>query len=490
MDKIVLDDSVAELDSISSVDILPPLSFQAAPFKTLTSDGTSSTIAVVGDLANFKTGMDVTWEEDGDEKTAVITSVDTVAGQKQITIDGVVASGVASLEAVENPLVSDDGTTSEIRIDGALGNYDINELVFVPNGSTGQIEYVGKITGISSDNVVTIEKQSGTGTLTDLYVPSVGLGVVRSSATVDPNNRSKITMNLDSSIDRQTVVGRVVSGEDFGDDVTVTDVDDNGDGTVTLTLSEAVTDDQIGFFKLLSPLSKGGNMNNIANIANSENGDGQNGNSADDWTSYFEAGDGGDGNNGQSADDPDNGVGFDGGDGGSGSNGMNTNPLLAYDLVVASYGVVAAASEIVFAGMDLAGVITPDILLTFPSGTTAPDPVEIAAKSVKLGFTIADMAFATADLVLVSKEMAQWNSQLANGLAGRGGDGGEGGEGSGGADFFGGGTGGDGGDGGDGGQSSTHGGDAGDGGRGGDGGFGAGGGTGGDGGSGGAHGFA
>jgi len=490
MDKIVLDDSVAELDSISSVDILPPLSFQAAPFKTLTSDGSSSTIAVVGELTNFKTGMDVTWEEDGDEKTAVITSVDTVAGQKQITIDGVVASGVASLEAVENPLVSDDGTTSEIRIDGALGNYDINELVFVPNGSTGQIEYVGKITGISSDNVVTIEKQSGTGTLTDLYVSSVGLGVVRSSATVDPNNRSKITMNLDSSIDRQTVVGRVVSGEDFGDDVTVTDVDDNGDGTVTLTLSEAVTDDQIGFFKLLSPLSKGGNMNNIANIANSENGDGQNGNSADDWTSYFEAGDGGDGNNGQSADDPDNGVGFDGGDGGSGSNGMNTNPLLAYDLVVASYGVVAAASEIVFAGMDLAGVITPDILLTFPSGTTAPDPVEIAAKSVKLGFTIADMAFATADLVLVSQEMAQWNSQLANGLAGRGGDGGEGGEGSGGADFFGGGTGGDGGDGGDGGQSSTHGGDAGDGGRGGDGGFGAGGGTGGDGGSGGAHGFA
>ena len=140
---------------------------------------------------------------------------------------------------------------------------------------------------------------------------------------------------------------------------------------------------------------------------------------------------------------------------------------------------MAAASEIVFAGMDLAGVITPDILLTFPSGTTAPDPVEIAAKSVKLGFTIADMAFATADLVLVSQEMAQWNSQLANGLAGRGGDGGEGGEGSGGADFFGGGTGGDGGDGGDGGQSSTHGGDAGDGGRGGDGGFGAGGGTGG-----------
>ena len=122
------------------------------------------------------------------------------------------------------------------------------------------------------------------------------------------------------------------------------------------------------------------------------------------------------------------GGGVDGGDGGNGSDGMNKNPLLEYDLVVASYGVVAAASEIVFAGMDLAGVISPDILLTFPSGTTAPDPVEIAAKSVKLGFTIADMAFATADLALVAQEMAQWNKQLANGLAGRGGDGGQGGE--------------------------------------------------------------
>lgn len=458
----------------ATVDFLPPLSFKAANF----SRGSENRFTVLDDSKKFEAGMTVAWELDGETETAVVTSV----SGSTITLDRDIPQNIYGFTATKNPVVD----SNTIEVPDASSQFAVGDVVYLPD-SSGQVAYAGSVVSVTGDRVVFSPAAGNSSSIQELYVDGVGLAIRRPAAIV---NSSSNTITVDVIPNEVVTSGMSISGDGFADGTTIEGVTQVS-GKWVLQLSQPVEDvSQVGFFRISSPLVKGGSMNGLQPFANSEGADGRNGSSITYSPSALSDGEGIDGNNGQSASDPDAGTGFDGGDGGNGSAGMNVNPGLVYDLISATYGFTAAINGVVQAGLDLSGAISPDILITVTGGVTAPDPVEITAKTVGLGFSIADLVFATTDLGIVIADQALWNRALADGFVGRGGGGGDGGEGSGGADFFGGGAGGTGGNGGDGGAITTHGGDAGSGGRGGDGGFGAGGGQGGAGGTAGKFGFA
>lgn len=475
LESVTLSDAVAVSSSTQQIDFLPKLDFTAANF----TRGADNQYTILDDSKTFSAGMVVSWDEGGETKTATITNV----ADNTITLDRPIAAGVSGFTAIKNPVVG----AESIQIANADALFKQGDVVYLPDAD-GAIAYVGTVSSISSDGTVVFNRVSGTTTnIADLYVDGVGLAVRKPAAVVSGDNRT-ITVAVDPN--GSVEAGMTISGSGFAEGTTVDSVTEQN-GFWVISLSDAIiAADEVGYFKIASPLVKGGSMNGLTPFENTEGENGSNGSSILYSVSALSDGEGVDGNNGQSALDPNNGTGFDGGDGGNGSDGMNVNPGLIYDLTSASYGFAAAINGVVAAGIDLAGAISPDILITITGGVTAPDPVEIGAKQAGLAFAIADLVFATSDLGIVIADQVLWNRALADGYVGRGGAGGDGGEGSGGADFFGGGAGGNGGDGGDGGADTTHGGDAGSGGRGGDGGFGAGGGQGGAGGTGGANGFA
>lgn len=470
--KVVLKDAVA-FSGVSTVDFLPELGFSAANFAPTLE---TNSYTILDDSLSFSAGMDVSWVVDDETETASITSV----SGNVITLDTAIPSGVTTFKAVENPVTS----SNSIKIPNAAASYAKGDLIFIPDAD-GNVGFAGTVDEVDGDNLVLERTDGGATALSDLYVDGVGLPIRRPSAVID-NDAKTITVTRDPNATVE--VGMVLEGDGFAEDTKVIGISVVGD-RMTLTLDQAFDDpDAIGYFKIFDPLVIGGSMNGLVAPSNTEGADGANGQSANYFTSFFNDGEGGDGNNGESASDPDMGAGYNGGDGGNGSDGLNVNPGLIYDLSIASITFGVATTELVVAGIELAGALSPDVVI--PIGATAPDPFELTSKQIDLALKITNMVTATSDLALLIAQQVDWNDQLSKGLVGRGGGGGGGGEASGGADFFGGGAGGTGGDGGDGGTDSTHGGDAGDGGRGGDGGFGAGGGSGGAGGTGGEYGFA
>lgn len=482
LSRVILTDTVST--ALATIDILPALGFNAANF---TQTGVNQ-YTVVDESTSFTTGMTVSWTHDDQVQSATISAVSPDG--RTITLDQPIPPGVAGFRAVEMPLLGQNGDGHDIlRVAGEASRFAMGDAVYVP-GPDGAVGYSGVIRGIDLQNgTLIIEQVGGSAALADLYVENIGVSVRSPSAMVD---EAANTITILRNPDGDAAQGMLIEGAGFAEGAMIEAVLATTATTITLQLSDGAIEqaDDVGYFKIFSPLSAGGSMNNLSAPENSEGRNGGNGTSANYANSFFGEGEGADGNNGESAQDPDNGTGYNGGDGGNGSDGLSVNPALVYDMVSASYGFTAAINGVVQAGLSLSAAINPDIVVSFPPGLTAPDPIEVAAAQADLGFAIADLVFATSDLAKVIAETANWNNQLQRGLAGRGGAGGDGGEGSGGADFFGGGAGGDGGNGGSGAGSTTHGGDGGQGGRGGDGGFGAGGGAGGAGGDAGSHGFA
>lgn len=471
LDTVTLATSVGTAES--SIDFLPSLGFTAANFSRVADNK----LTVLDDSKTFEAGMTVSWVFEEDTYTAKITEVVGAT----LTLDRDLPANVYGFSATKNPVI--DANT--IEIPDAASQFSVGDIVYLPD-SSGQIAYAGSVASVENDRVEFTPASGNSSTIQDLYVDGVGLALRRPAAVMGTSN----TIIVDVVPNEVVTAGMSIFGNGFAEGTVIEGVT-QVDGKWVLQLSEPLEDvSQVGFFRIVSPLTKGGSMNGLVPFANSEGSNGRNGSSISYSPSALSDGEGIDGNNGESASDPDRGVGFDGGDGGNGSAGMNVNPGLIYDVISTTYGFTASVNAVVLAGIDLAGVLSPDILITVTGGVTAPDPVEIGAKTSGLAFSIADLVFATSDLGIVIADQVLWNRALADGFVGRGGAGGDGGEGSGGADFFGGGAGGAGGNGGDGGSDTTHGGDAGSGGRGGDGGFGAGGGQGGAGGNGGRFGFA
>lgn len=482
LSRVILTDTVSTAPP--TIDILPALGFNAANFA---QTGVNQ-YTVVAESTAFRAGMTVSWTHDDQVQTAMISSVSPDG--RTITLDQPIPPGVAGFRAVEKPLLGRNGDGHDIlRVAGEASRFAVDDAVYVP-GADGNVGYSGVIRGIDlQSGTIIIEQVGGSAALADLYVDNIGVSVRSPSAMVD---EAANTITILRNPDGDAAQGMLIEGAGFAEGAMIEAVLATTATTITLQLSDGAIEQagDVGYFKIFSPLSAGGSMNNLIAPQNSEGRNGANGTSANYANSFFGEGEGADGNNGESARDPDNGTGYNGGDGGNGSDGLSVNPALVYDMVTASYGFTAAINGVAQAGLSLSAAINPDIVVSFPPGVTAPDPIEVAAAQADLGFAIADLVFATSDLAKVIAETANWNTQLQRGLAGRGGAGGDGGEGSGGADFFGGGAGGDGGNGGSGAGATTHGGDGGQGGRGGDGGFGAGGGAGGAGGDAGNHGFA
>lgn len=479
LSKIVVDDFLPDV-AFSQIDILPSLGFSAALFNETEN---TNEYRVLRSIGSFAPGMVVSWTDDNNEtQTARVVGASAYGRDGQtIELDKELPASVTSFNGTKSPIINE----TTIELEDASARFKEKQDIVILNAE-GEIGFRGSIKSINGNSV---ELQGEGDALADLYDPFSGLTVVFPSASYRDGELTFVVSDPSLIEEGMSVVGAA-----FGDDTEVESIVVNLDGSVTISLSEVIDDaENIGFFKLVSPLTKGGSMNSFSVddfVAGKvdEPQDGEDGRSADRWTAIFEELGGGAGNNGQSADDPKFGTGFDGGNGGNGSAAPRQKPGLVYETVLVTFEFTKAINDVVQAGLDLAGAINPDPVL--PLGVAVPDPITITAKAFGLGFSIAELVFKTTSLGLIIEQNVKWEEQIAAGLVGHGGEGGQGGEASGGADFFGGGAGGDGGNGGDGAASTTHGGDAGDGGRGGDGGFGAGGGSGGQGGEGGRYGNA
>lgn len=485
------------------VDVMP-----APTFKALAFTASGNTVTVAG-TATLLPGMTATWTENNVNKSAVVQSVNG----RTVTLNGTVASNVTDLKLVENPLVNDNA----LRVTNAASKFLPGQVVYVP-GSSGSV-FQGTVDTVVGDVVTVIPATSGQ-KLSDYYDPAAGLALKTAAAIVSGSSLI-VPYSAAGKTDAQIQAllnGRIVSGSSFSDNTKVNSVTLNKTNgvvtSVTLGLSGGVTSSTVESFKLLSPMSYGGNMNNLATPNSSSTA--SSGFSANWSDSFFNDSEGVSGTNGREAAESSGGRGNNGGAGGSGSMGLPVNFWLMYDVasaatsvVMSSLGLYAAVGDLTVAGieltaatLDLVGVSTPDPQAGL--GVTLPDPIEIAAKTMEvsnktIGLTnaniglvdaITGLGFSIADLVLATANLTNWGINLNRGLAGLGGSGGDGGSGSSGTDFFGGGIGGAGGSGGAGALSFSDGGNGGAGGSGGSGGFGAGGGAGGAGGAAGANGNA
>jgi len=485
------------------VDVMPAPTFKALAF---TASGADVTVAGTGTLLP---GMTATWTENNVAKTAVVQSVNG----RTVTLSGTVASNVTDLKLVENPLVGDNA----LRVPNAAGKFRKDQVVYVP-GSNGTV-FQGTVASVVGD-LVTVTPSDSEQPLSKFYDPAAGLALKTAAAIVNGASLS-VPYSPAGKTDAQIVAllnGRIVSGSSFSDNTKVNSVTLNKTNgvvtSVTLGLTAAATTSSVESFKLLSPMSYGGNMNNLATPGSSSTASsGFNANQSD---SFFNDSEGVSGTNGREAAASSGGRGNNGGAGGSGSMGLPVNFWLMYDVagaatsvVMSSLGLYAAVGDLTVAGieltaatLDLMGVAMPDPQAGL--GVTLPDPIEIAAATMEVSNktiglvnsniglvdAIVGLGFSIADLVLATTQLTNWGINLNRGLAGLGGSGGDGGSGSSGNDFFGGGIGGAGGAGGAGALSQSDGGNGGGGGGGGSGGFGAGGGAGGIGGQAGANGNA
>lgn len=487
------------------VDVLPAPTFKALAF---TVNGSNITVPGTSSLLP---GMTATWTENNVTKSAVVQSVN---GRTVTLANGAtVASGVTDLKLVENPLVSDNA----LRVTNASSKFIPGQVVYVPS-SSGSV-FQGTVASVVGD-VVTVTPATTGQKLSDYYDPAAGLALKTAAAIV---NGASLTVpysaagKTDAQI-QALLNGRIVSGSSFSDNTKVNSVilnKTNGVVTsVTLGLSAGATSSTVESFKLLSPMSYGGNMNNLATPNSSSTA--SSGFSANWSDSFFADSEGVGGTNGREAAESTGGRGNNGGVGGNGSMGLPVNFWLMYDVagaatsvVMSSLGLYAAIADLSVASGELAAAIQELVGVSTPDpqaglGVTLPDPLEIAGKAQEvtwktIGLTNANigladatvgLGFSIADLVLATANLTNWGINLNRGLAGLGGSGGDGGSGSSGTDFFGGGIGGAGGNGGAGAMSFTDGGNGGAGGSGGSGGFGAGGGAGGAGGAAGANGNA
>lgn len=487
------------------VDVLPAPTFKALAF---TANGSNITVPGTSTLLP---GMTATWTENNVAKSGVVASVN---GRTVTLANGVtVASNVTDLKLVENPLVSDNA----MRVTNASSKFMPGQVVYVP-GNNGSI-FQGTVASVSGD-VVTVTPSTSGQKLSDYYDPATGLAL-KTAAAISSGSNLTVSFNGAGKTDAQIIAsltGRLVSGSSFNDNTKVNSVTLNKTGnvvtSVTLGLSSGATTATVESFKLLSPMSYGGNMNNLATPNSSSTASsGFNANWSD---SFFNDSEGVSGTNGREAAASSGGRGNNGGAGGSGSMGLPVNFWLMYDVAAAATDVVmsslglyaaigdlsVASGELAAAIQELVGVSTPDPQAGL--GVTLPDPLEIAGKAQEvtwktIGLTNANigladatvgLGFSIADLVLATANLTNWGINLDRGLAGLGGSGGDGGSGSSGTDFYGGGIGGAGGAGGAGALSFSDGGNGGAGGSGGSGGFGAGGGAGGAGGAAGANGNA
>lgn len=512
---VILDRPVSPL--VTSIEVIKQPTFNVIPFAVNNSDRTL--VQSYKPAATYLPGMTVSWESNGTTVTAKIVQV---IGGSQVKLDKPVPEGITDLKFVENPLTGDN----TVRVTNAAATFKPGQVVYVPSATQQTFVGVVKRVGVGGDpDLVEVEPENVNQKLADFYDPNLGLGLKKSAAEVTDNNR-KLTVPFNTAAygtgaEAQQKISallkdRLVKGSAFDDGTTVSSVQ-VGNGTVTITLSDAATTNVIESLILSSPLVMGGNMNGLTDtVARDSDRNGSDGYSANGASSFFNDAEGVDGTNGAGAQDNQGGVGYNGGKGGNGSNGLPVNFWLVYDVTVAGIqmkqatrNLVVAGEEFVAAGTDLvnklaelAGVAVPDPQAGL--GFTAPDPLEIAAagdqvkaevqelrlKTKNLINAKFDVAWAISDLTLATTNLGKWATELGLGLAGLGGAGGDGGQASGGADFFGGGGGGAGGNGGSGAISISDGGDGGTGGMGGAGGFGAGGGQGGEGGLAGANGNA
>lgn len=485
------------------VDVMLAPTFKALAF---TANGANVTVAGTGTLLP---GMTATWTENNVTKSAVVQSV----SGRTVTLNGTVASNVTDLKLVENPLVSDNA----LRVTNASSKFLPGQVIYVP-GSSGSV-FQGTVASVIGD-VVTVTPSTSGQKLSDYYDPSAGLAL-KTAAAITSGSSLTVPYSPAGKTDAQIMAllnGRIVSGSSFSDNTKVNSVTLNKTNnvvtSVTLGLSAAATTATVESFKLLSPMSYGGNMNNLVTPNSSSTA--SSGFNAGWSDSFFNDSEGVGGTNGREASASSVGRGNNGGAGGSGSMGLPVNFWLMYDVagaatsvVMSSLGLYAAVGDLTVAGieltaatLDLVGVSTPDPQAGL--GVTLPDPIEIAAKTIEvsnktIGLTNANiglidavtgLGFSIADLVLATANLTNWGINLNRGLAGLGGSGGDGGSGSSGNNFYGGGIGGGGGAGGAGALSFSDGGNGGAGGSGGSGGFGAGGGAGGAGGQAGANGNA
>jgi hypothetical protein len=500
LDKSISGDSVY-------VDIIKAPTFKDVAFTAANSGGTH-TITVPG-TDSLVAGSTVTWTENNVSKTAVIQSVNG----RVATLDVGVGDGVTDLKIVENPVVG----ANAIRVPNAASKFTVGQVVYVP-GMDGSL-FTGTVASVAN-NVVTVTPANPAQNLASFYDPSLGVALKSAAALV---NGSSITVpfNAAGKTDAQIqslLSGRTVSGSTFNSGTTVNSVTINRTGnvvtSVTLALSSAPTSNLVESFRLLSPMTYGGNMNNIANVGSNSTGSG--GYNANFGDSFFNNSEGFSGTNGQAAANNTGGRGNNGGIGGNGSNGLPVNFWLVYDLASATGGLVMASIDMVLGSAELAEAIEKQVLAVETVVADAIPPVqatigfvgidvakevvdseavveaaqEVATKALGMVKNNIGLGFAISDLALAITNLTLWNVNLARGLAALGGSGGDGGSGSSGADFFGGGAGGAGGNGGAGAISISDGGTGGGGGSGGAGGFGAGGGAGGAGGAAGANGNA
>lgn len=474
--KSVTLDTPITASSITAVDFLKAPAFKATQFYTNTD---RTQVTVTSTLGTFVPGMTVSWEANGETRTAKVTGVTG----RTLTLDAALPAGVIEFKAVENPMVG----ANQISVPNASGKFAVGQAIFVP-GENG-IAFEGTVQSIVG-NVVTVSPRTA-GNLADYYNPSIGLALKLSAADVASNGMS-ITVPFNtagkSAASIQALLnGRTVEGGAFADGTTVTGVTVL-DGKVTLNLSQQIANNAVDYFRLYSPLKVGGSMNNLAAPAGSTGPNASNGYSANFVSSFFNDSEGVDGTNGAPASEATTGAGRNGGNGGNGSMGLPVNFWLIYDLTAAIFSIKTASIDVAAAAADMVEAVTPDPVVG--AAVELPDPLKIAAAVQGVLKANIDLAFAITDTVLATANLTWWAAQLGQGLAGLGGAGGDGGEASGGADFFGGGAGGAGGNGGDGATPIADGGDGGSGGMGGAGGFGAGGGQGGAGGTAGANGNA
>lgn len=507
---VVLDQTIAS-NLVTSIEVVPAPGFNAVPFAVNNSNRT--VVQTFKPSATYIPGMTVSWDSNGATTTAKVTAV----SGSQVTLDKEVPADVTDLKFVENPLTGDN----TVRVTNASATFKPGQIVYAP--STKQSTFVGKVLSVSGD-LVTVVPEDSSQKLADFYDPNLGLGLKISAAEVSLDKRTlTVPFNTSaySSTDRQQKIselltGRLVKGSAFNDGTKVSGVT-VGNGTITITLSDAATTNVIENLSLSSPLVMGGSMNNLTDTVTRVSGNnGSNGITANDGNSFFNDAEGVDGTNGKGAKDNGGGAGYSGGNGGNGSNGLPVNFWLVYEQVLASIGMkqatrnlkvaseefLIASKKLVTKGQELGAAVTPD-----PQGGlafTGPDPLEILAKLSGIEEemqefrlktknqinAIFDTVWAVSDLTLATTNLIKWGVEMSRGMAGLGGAGGDGGQASGGADFFGGGGGGAGGNGGGGATPISDGGDGGSGGMGGAGGFGAGGGQGGEAGLAGANGNA
>ncbi len=474
---ITLDTPVtANFSEIAALDFLKAPAFKATQFYTNTD---RTQVTVTSTLGTFVPGMTVSWEANGETRTAKVTSV---AG-RTLTLDSALPQGVTEFKAVENPVVG----PNQISVPNASGKFAVGQAVFVPG--EGGIVFEGTVQSIVGNVVTVVPRTSGN--LTDYYNPSIGLALKLAAADVGSNGMSVTvpfnTAGKSAASIQALLTGRTVEGGAFADGTTVTGVTVL-DGKVTLNLSQAANTNAVDYFRLYSPLKVGGSMNNLAAPAGSTGATASNGYSANFVSSFFNDSEGVDGTNGAPASAATTGAGRNGGNGGNGSMGLPVNFWLIYDLTAAIFSIKTATIDVGAAAADMAEAVTPDPVVGL--AVELPDPAKIAAAALNVTKASIDLAFAITDTVLATANLTWWAAQLGQGLAGLGGAGGDGGGASGGTDFFGGGAGGAGGNGGDGATPISDGGNGGSGGSGGSGGFGAGGGQGGAGGTAGANGNA